>query len=77
MAIVKGVCIFLSSDCRYIRVFKLLVYLGVRACLAILPKSLYCYNLSLLEGPSYLYITAFHKVSIEFPFRSLQDFKVG
>ena len=71
VAIIKGVYIFLSSDYRYTRVFKLLVHLGIRACLAILPKGLYCYNLLLLEGPFYLCITAFYKVSVEFPFRSL------
>ena len=59
------------------RVFKLLVYLGIRACLAVLPRGLYYYNLLLLEGPSYLCATAFYKVSVEFPFRLLQDFKGG
>ena len=58
-------------------VFKLLVYLGIRAYLAILPRGLYYYNLLLLEGPSYLYITAFHKVFMEFPFRLSQDFFKG
>ena len=76
MAVVESVYIFLSSDCRCVRVFKLLVYLGVRACLAVLFRDLYCYNLLLLEGLSYLYMMAFHKISIEFPFRSSQDFKV-
>ena len=65
---VEGVYIFLSSNCRYIKVFKLLVYLDIRAHLAVLFKGLYCYNLLLLEGPSCLYIIAFYKVSIEFPF---------
>jgi len=53
------------------------VYLGIRACSAVLPRGLYYYNLSLLEGPSCLSATAFHKVFIEFPFRLLQDFKEG
>ena len=74
MAIVEGIYIFLSGNYRYIRVFKLLVYLGIRAYLAILPRGLYYYNLLLLEGPFYLYATAFYKVSVEFPFRLLRDF---
>ena len=71
IAVVEGVYVFLSSNYKYIRVFKLLVYLGIRAYLAILPRGLYYYNLLLLEGPSYLYVTAFYKVSVEFLFRSL------
>ena len=70
-AVVEGIYIFLSGNRKYIRVFKLLVYLGIRARSAVLPRGLYYRNLSLLEGPSYLYATAFYKVSIEFPFRSL------
>ena len=76
-AIIKGVCIFLNGDCRYTRVFKLLIYLGVGAYLAILSKGLYCHNFLLLEGPSCLYIMAFYKVSIKFPFGLSRDFKVG
>ena len=75
--VIKDVCIFLSGDRRYIRVFKLLVHLDIRAYLAILPKGLYYYNLLLLEGPSYLSATAFYKVFVEFLFRSSQDFKRG
>ena len=71
IAIVEGVCVFFSGNYRYIRVFKLLVYLGIRAYLAVLPRGLYYRNLSLLEGPSYLYATAFYKVSVEFLFRLL------
>ena len=77
IAVVEGIYVFLSSNYRYARVFKLLVHLGIRACLAVLPRGLYYYNLSLLEGPSCLYATAFYKVSIEFPFRSSRNFKVG
>jgi len=58
-----------------VRVFKLLVHLGIRAYLAVLPRDLYCCNLLLLEGPSYLSTTAFYKVFIEFLFRLLRDFK--
>ena len=76
-SVIEGVYIFLSGDHRYVRVFKLLVHLGVRAYSAILPKSLYYRNLSLSEGPFYLNATAFYRVFIGFPFRSLQDFKGG
>ena len=36
IAIVEGVYIFLNSNYKYIRVFKLLVYLGIRTYLAVL-----------------------------------------
>ena len=72
--IIKGVCVFLSGNCRCVRVFKLLVHLGIRACLAVLPRGLYYRNLLLLEGPSCLSATAFHKVFVEFPFRLSRDF---
>ena len=74
ITVIKGVYVFLSGDYRYIRVFKLLVYLGIRAYLAILPKGLYYRNLLLSEGPFYLCTTAFYKISIEFLFRLSQDF---
>jgi len=74
--VVKGY-IFLSGNRRYTRVFKLLAHLGIKAHLAVLPRVLYCRNLPLLERPSCLNATAFHKVFIEFPFRLSQDFKKG
>jgi hypothetical protein len=77
ISVIEGVYIFLSGDYRYIRVFKLLVYLGIRACSAVLPRGLYYRNLLLLEGPSYLYVTAFYKVFMEFPLRLSRDFKGG
>jgi hypothetical protein len=77
ISIIEGVYVFLSSNYRYIRVSKLLVYLGIRACLAILPRGVYYRNLLLLEGPFYLYITAFYRVFIEFPYRLSRDFKGG
>ena len=79
ITVVEGIYVFLSvaSNHRYARVFKLLVHLGVRARLAILPRGLYCHNLSLLEGPSCLCATAFHKVSVEFPLGCREIFKVG
>ena len=73
-SVIEGVCVFLSSDYRCVRVFKLLVHLGIRARSAVLPRGLYYRNLSLLKGPSCLNATAFYKVSMEFLFRSLQDF---
>ena len=76
-SVIEGVYIFLSGNRRYIRVFKLLAHLGVRACLAVLPRYLYYRNLLLLKGPSCLNITAFYKVFMEFPFRLSQDFKGG
>ena len=74
ITVIEGVYVFLSGNCRYVRVFELLEYLGIRARSAILPRGLYCRNLLLLEGPSCLYATAFYKVSVEFLFRSLRDF---
>ena len=74
ITIIEGVCVFLSSNHRCARVFKLLVHLDIRAYSTILPKGLYYHNLLLLEEPSCLSIIAFHKVSMEFLFRSLQDF---
>jgi len=77
ITVVEGVYIFLSGDCRCIRVFELLEYLSIRARSAVLPRGLYYRNLLLLEGPSCLYTTAFYKVSVEFLFRLSRDFKGG
>ena len=79
MTVIEGVCVFLSvaGNRRCIRVFKLLVHLSIRVCLAVLPKGLYYYNLLLLEGPFYLSVTAIYKVFIEFLFKLLQNFKGG
>ena len=77
MSVIEGVYIFFSGNCRYIRVFELLVHLDIRAYLAVLPRGLYCRNLLLLEGPSCLNTTAFYKVSIEFLFGLSRDFKGG
>ena len=75
--IIEGVYVFLSGDHRCARVFKLLMHLGIRARLAVLPRGLYYCNLLLLEGPFYLSVTAFYKVFVEFLFRLSQDFKGG
>jgi len=75
VTVIKGIYVFLSGNYRCARVFELLKYLGIGAYSAILPRGLYYRNLSLLEGPSCLYATAFYKVSIEFLFRSSRDFK--
>jgi hypothetical protein len=74
VSVIEGVYVFLSGDCRCVRVFELLVHLGVRARSAVLPRGLYYYNLSLLEGPSCLSATAFHKVFVEFLFRVIARF---
>ena len=58
-------------------VFELLVYLGIRARSAVLPRGLYYRNLLLLEGPFYLYAMAFYKVSVEFLLGYREIFKVG
>ena len=76
-AIVEGVYVFLSGNYRCIRGFKLLVYLGIRAYLAVLPRGLYYRNLLLLEGPSCLCAIAFYKVSVEFLLGYREIFKVG
>jgi len=75
ITVIKGICIFLSGNCRCARVFELLEHLGIRARSAVLPRGLYYCNLSLLEGPSCLCATAFYKVFIEFLFRLSRDFK--
>ena len=77
ITIIKGIYVFFSGNYRYIRVFKLLVHLGIRAYLAILPRGLYYRNLLLLKGPFCLSVIAFYKVFIEFLFRLSRDFKKG
>ena len=79
ITIIEGTYVFpsIASNCRYIRVFELLVHLGIRAYSAVLPRGLYCRNLLLLEGPSCLSVTVFYKVFVEFLFRLSQDFKGG
>ena len=73
--IIEGVCVFLSSNHRYTRVFKLLAHLGIRAYLTILLKGLYYYNLLLLKGPFCLNAMAFYKVFVGFLFGLLQNLK--
>ena len=71
MTVIEGVNISLniiSNYSKYIRVFKLLVYLGIRACTVILLGVLRAYNLLLLKLPSCLIAAAIYKISIEFPF---------
>ena len=59
------------------RVFKLLVYLGVRACTVILFRALRARNLLLLRLPSCFIAAAVHRVSVEFLFRLSRNFKEG
>ena len=75
--VIEGVDIFLNiaGSRRYTKVFELTVHLGTRAHSVILFRHLYVHNLLLSEGPSCLIATAFHKVSIGFPFRSSQNLR--
>ena len=71
MTVIEGINISLNivSDCsRCIRVFKLLIYLGTRACIVILLGALCARNLLLLRLPFCLIAAAVYRVSIEFPF---------
>ena len=77
ITIIKGVDVLLdiASGYRYTRVFELAVYLGAKAYSVVLFRRLYIRNLLLLEGPSYLVITAFYKVFIGFLFRSSRNLR--
>ena len=79
MTIIEGVNVFFNiiSDCKYIRVFKLLVYLGAGAYIVVLLRTLHACNLLLLKLPSCFIAAAVHKISIKFPFRSSRYFKGG
>ena len=80
VTVVKGINVSLnvvSDYSRCARVFKLLIYLGAGACIAVLLGALYARDLSLLKGPSCLRAAAVHRVSIEFPFRLSRCFKGG
>ena len=71
MTIIEGINISLNivgDYSRYIRVFKLLVYLGARACTVVLFKALRARNLLLSRLSSCLIAAAVHRVSVEFPF---------
>ena len=77
MTVVEGVDVFFNvvGGYRCIRVFKLPVYLGAGAHSAVLSGRLYAWDLLLLEGPSCLIATAFHKVSVGFLYGLSQDLK--
>ena len=79
VTVVEGVNIFLNiiSNCKYTRVFELLIHLGARACTAVLLGALYARDLLLLKRPSCLGAAAVYRVSVEFPFRSSRCFKGG
>ena len=71
VTIIKGINVSLNiiSDYnRYTRVFKLLVYLGTKACMIVLLGALCTHNFLLLRLPSCLIAAAVHRVSVEFPF---------
>ena len=77
VTVIEGVNVFLNiaGGHRCMRVFKLPVYLGAGARLAVLFGYLYTWDLLLLEGPFYLIMMAFYKVSIGFLYRSSRDLK--
>jgi hypothetical protein len=79
MTVIEGVYVFFNivSNCRCIKVFKLLIYLGAGAYIVILLRALCACNLLLLRLPSCFIAAAIHRVSIEFPFKLLRDFKGG
>ena len=79
MTVVEAINIFLNivGNYRYIRVFKLLIYLGAGACMVVLPRVLYTCKLLLLGVPSCLIAIAFHRASIGFLFGLSQNFKKG
>ena len=77
MTVIEGVNVSLNiiGNCsRYVRVFKLLVYLGTGAYIAVLLRALCARNLLLLKVPSCLIAAAVHKISIEFPFWLSRNF---
>ena len=77
MTVIEGVNISLNviGDCsRCVKVFKLLVYLGTGAYIAVLLRALRARNLSLLKLPSCLIAAAVYRVFIEFPFWSSRNF---
>ncbi len=77
ITIIEGINVFLNvaGGRRYMRVFKLAVYLGTGARSVVLFRHLYIRNLLLLEGPSCLIMTAFYRVSIGFLFRSSRNLR--
>jgi hypothetical protein len=79
MTVIKGLYIFFNiiSDCKYIKVFKLLMHLGIRAYIIILFKALHARNLLLLKVLSCFIGAAIYKISIKFLFKSSRNFKGG
>ena len=71
MTVIEGVDVSLNIISNYnrcIKVFKLLIYLGIRAYIVVLLRALRTYNLLLLRLLSCLIAAAVYKISIEFPF---------
>ena len=73
MTIIKGVDVFLdiAGGHRCTKVFELALHLDARACLVVLFRCLYSWDLLLLKGFSCLSAMAFYKVSVRFLFRLL------
>ena len=77
VTVIEGVNISLniiSDYSRCVRVFKLLVHLGIRAYIVVLLRALRARNLSLLKLPSCLIAAAVYRASVEFPFWLLRNF---
>jgi len=76
-AIIEGVFVFFNivSNYKYMKIFKLLVYLSAGAHIAVLLRGLHACNLLLLKKLFYFRATAFYKMSVEFLFKLLQNFK--
>ena len=68
MTVVEGVNVFfnVASGRGCTRVFELPVYLDTGACSVVLFGRLYGWDLSLLKGPFYLSVMAFHKGPVGF-----------
>ena len=77
ITIIEGIYIIfnITNNYKYVKVFKLLIYLSVKVYIAVLPKGLYIYNLLLLKGPFRFKVIVFYKVFIEFLFRLLRNFE--
>ena len=71
ITVIEGINISLNiigDYSRYIRVFKLLIYLGTRAYTVVLLRALCVCNLLLLKLPSCFIAAAIYRVFIKFPF---------
>jgi hypothetical protein len=79
ITVIEGLCVFFNivSDCRCIRVFKLLAYLSARTYIVVLLRALRALNFLLLKVPSCLIAAAVYRVSVKFLFKLSRNFKGG